>query len=94
MKNKKAFYQLQDQEWFDANAYKDLDGDYWRSDADLAEFDDNNDEHQYSNQYLVFDANINRLMSQEAYIQESKESKFDWAIKKIFTFEEYPEMFL
>jgi len=90
----KAFYQLQDQEWFDKNAYQDLDGDYWKDKADFDEFDDSIEAHQYCDQHLVFECNVNLLMTRRQYILESKESKFGWAIKKIYTLEEYPEMFL
>ena len=91
----KAFYLMHDYDWLKKNAYQDIDADWWQDEADFHEFESRAEsDRAYAEEDLVYSCNIGRLMTEEEYITESKESMFDWALEKIYTKEEYPEMFL
>ena len=76
-------------EWFKENAFKDHDGDFWKTLQARRQFD--NYHQDPPNDYAMYSHNIERgFMEYEAHIAKAQ----SWAIERVLTKENDPEYFL
>ncbi len=84
---------MYNQEWLNKNAYEDTDGDYWKTQNDRDQFE-NEESEPLSISKLIYVDSIGKTFTEEEFISQMLDSDVKWAVNLIVTQESHPEYYL